>query len=191
MAPGTTSDIRTGMVIRYNGELYQIVEWQHVSPGKGRAFVRVKLKGLTSEKIFEERLRSGEAINIARIERRPMQFLYRDGDSFVFMDNDTFEQLPVAANLVGDGARFLKDNETVSLVFDDETETLLGVELPIFVTLEVVETAMAVRGDTATDVSKPATLETGTVINVPGFITEGDLLKIDTRTGAYIERAKE
>lgn len=191
MAPGTTSDIRTGMVIRYNNELYQIVEWQHVSPGKGRAFVRVKLKGLTSEKIFEERLRSGEAINIARIERRPMQFLYRDGNNFVFMDNNTFEQLPVAASLVGDGARFLKDNETVSLVFDDETETLLGVELPIFVTLEVVETALAVRGDTATDVSKPATLETGTVINVPGFITEGDLLKIDTRTGAYIERAKE
>lgn len=192
MAPGTTSDIRTGIVLRYNNDLYQVVDWQHVSPGKGRAFVRVKFKGVTNGKVFEERLRSGEAIEIVRIVKRPMQFLYREGNNLIFMDNETFEQIPVAEDRVGDTARFLKDNENVEFVYDDETETLLGVDLPTFVELAVTETATAVRGDTATDVNKPATLETGAVISVPGFINEGDVLRIDTRTGEYIERvAKE
>lgn len=192
MAPGTTTDIRNGIVLRYNNDLYQVVEWQHVSPGKGRAFVRVKFKGVTNGKVFEEKLRSGESIDIVRVVSRPMQYLYQDGASFIFMDNETFEQVPVATSLIGDNARFLKDNETVDFISDDETDTLLNVELPTFVTLAVTETATAVRGDTATDVSKPATLETGAVINVPSFINEGDRLKIDTRTGTYIERvAKE
>ncbi len=191
MASGTTSDLRNGMVIRYNGELYQVVEFQHVSPGNWRAFVRMKLKGLTTGKVIEDRVRAGSDIEIVRIEHRPMQFLYADGDSFVFMDNETFEQLSVTADMVGDNARFLKDNETANLVFDDDTNTLLGVELPTFVVLTVVETTTAVRGDTATDISKPATLETGAVINVPGFVNEGDLIKIDTRTGAYMERVRE
>lgn len=191
MASGTTSDLRNGMVIRYNGELYQVVEFQHVSPGNWRAFVRMKLKGLTTGKVIEDRVRAGSDIEIVRIEHRPMQFLYSDGDSFVFMDNQTFEQLSVPASLVGDNARFLKDNEIANLVFDDDTNTLLGVELPTFVVLEVVETTTAVRGDTATDISKPATLETGAVINVPGFVNEGDLIKIDTRTGEYMERVRE
>lgn len=191
MASGTTSDLRNGMVIRYNGELYQVVEFQHVSPGNWRAFVRMKLKGLTTGKVIEDRVRAGSDIEIVRIEHRPMQFLYPDGDSFVFMDNETFEQLSVTADMVGDNARFLKDNETAHLVFDDDTNTLLGVELPTFVVMTVVETTTAVRGDTATDISKPATLETGAVINVPGFVNEGDLIKIDTRTGEYIERVRE
>ncbi len=191
MASGTTSDLRNGMVIRYNGELYQVVEFQHVSPGNWRAFVRMKLKGLTTGKVIEDRVRAGSDIEIVRIEHRPMQFLYADGDSFVFMDNETFEQLSVTADMVGDNARFLKDNETANLVFDDDTNTLLGVELPTFVVLTVVETTTAVRGDTATDISKPATLETGAIINVPGFVNEGDLIKIDTRTGAYMERVRE
>lgn len=191
MAPGTTSDIRTGIVLRYNGDLYQVVDWQHVSPGKGRAFVRIKFKGITNGKVFEERLRSGEAIDIVRIVNRPMEFLYREGDTLIFMDHESFEQIPVPAARVGDNARFLKDNETVAFVYDDDTETLLGVELPTFVNLTVTETATAVRGDTATDVSKPATLETGAVINVPAFINEGDVLKIDTRSGEYIERVRE
>jgi elongation factor P len=126
-----------------------------------------------------------------RIESRPMQFLYRDGDTLVFMDNETFEQLPIPTDMVGDKAQFLKDNETVQFIYDDETETLLNVEMPTFVTLTVVETVTAVRGDTATDVSKPATLETGAVISVPGFINEGDVLKIDTRTGEYMERSRD
>jgi elongation factor P len=117
-----------------------------------------------------------------------MQYLYREGDDFIFMDNNTYDQIPVAAAMVGDAARFLKENETADLVYDSEKETLLGVELPIFVILEVAETAVAVRGDTATNVTKPATLETGAVIQVPGFVNAGDRLKIDTRTGEYIER---
>lgn len=188
MAAGTTSDLRNGMVIRYNDELYQVVEFQHVAPGNWRAFVRVKLKNLQSGKVIEDRLRAGADINIVRIDRRPMQFLYRDGDDFVFMDSETYDQMPVAAAMVGEGARFLKENEPADLVFDSEKEQLLGVELPIFVTLAVAETTTAVRGDTATSVNKQATLETGAVIMVPGFINEGDVLKIDTRSGEYIER---
>lgn len=191
MAAGTTSDLRNGMVIRYNNELYQVVEFQHVAPGNWRAFVRMKLKSLQSGKVIEDRVRAGADIEIVRIERRPMQYLYRDGDAFVFMDNETYDQLPVNSDVLGDQAQFMKENETVELVFDDEREDLLGVELPIFVELVVTETMTAVRGDTATSVNKPATLETGAVISVPGFINEGDVLKIDTRTGAYIERVTQ
>ncbi len=188
MAAGTTSDLRNGVVIRYNGELFQVVEFQHVAPGNWRAFVRVKIKNMQTGKVVEDRLRAGESIDIVRIDRRPMQFLYRDGNDFVFMDTETYDQMPVNGDMVGDAARFLKENETADLVFDSEKEQLIGVELPIFVTLAVTETTTAVRGDTATNVTKPATLETGAVINVPGFINEGDVLKIDTRTGEYIER---
>jgi elongation factor P len=188
MAAGTTTDLRNGMVIRYNNDLYQVVEFQHVAPGNWRAFVRVKLKSLSTGKVFEDRMRAGADIEIVRIERRSMQFLYREGDDFIFMDGNTFDQIPVRAAVIGDGARFLKENESADLVYDSEQEVLLGVELPIFVSLEVTETTVAVRGDTATNVTKAATLETGAVIQVPGFVNEGDTLKIDTRTGTYIER---
>lgn len=188
MAAGTTSDLRNGMVIRYNNDLYQVVEFQHVAPGNWRAFVRVKLKNLKSEKVFEDRMRAGGDIDIVRIERRSMQFLYREGNDFIFMDPNTFDQIQVSEAMVGDGARFLKENENAELIYDSDKEVLLSVELPIFVVLEVTETTIAVRGDTATNVTKAATLETGAVIQVPGFVNEGDNLKIDTRTGAYIER---
>jgi elongation factor P len=188
MAAGTTSDLRNGIVIRYNNDLYQVIEFQHVAPGNWRAFVRMKLKSLTTGKVIEDRVRAGAEIDIVRIERRPMQYLYREGDSFIFMDNDTFDQIPVSAELVGDAVRFMKENETVDLVYDAEKDVIIGVELPIFVNLKVVETTVAVRGDTATNVTKPATLETGAVIEVPAFINEGDVLKIDTRTGEYITR---
>jgi elongation factor P len=188
MAAGTTSDLRNGIVIRYNNDLYQVVEFQHVAPGNWRAFVRVKLKNLNNGKVFEDRMRAGADIDIVRIERRTMQFLYREGNDFIFMDPNTFDQIQVAEAKVGDGARFLKENDNADLVYDSEKEQLLGVELPIFVSLEVTETTIAVRGDTATNVTKPATLETGAVIQVPGFVNEGDVLKIDTRTGEYIER---
>jgi len=188
MAAGTTSDLRNGMVIRYNNDLYQVVEFQHVAPGNWRAFVRVKLKNLNNGKVFEDRMRAGADIDIVRIERRTMQFLYREGDDFIFMDNSTYDQIPVSLAAVGEGARFLKENENADLVYDSERETLLGVELPIFVQLAVSETTIAVRGDTATNVTKAATLETGAVIQVPGFVNEGDVLKIDTRSGEYIER---
>lgn len=188
MAAGTTSDLRNGMVLRWNNDLYQVVEFQHVAPGNWRAFVRIRLKNLKSGKVFEDRVRAGADIDIVRIERRTMQFLYREGTDFVFMDNNTYDQISVAEDLVGDGARFLKENESADLVYDADREVLLGVELPIFVVLTVTETTIAVRGDTATNVTKPATLETGAVIQVPGFVNEGDVLKIDTRTGEYIER---
>lgn len=188
MAAGTTSDLRNGMVIRYNNDLYQVVEFQHVAPGNWRAFVRVKLKNLKTEKVFEDRFRAGADIDIVRIERRPMQFLYREGNDFVFMDPNTFDQIQVPEAMVGEHAGFLKENETADLVYDSEKETLLSVELPIFVVLEVADTQVAVRGDTATNVTKPATLETGAVIQVPGFVNVGDRLKIDTRTRTYIER---
>lgn len=184
----TTTDLRNGVVLRHNGELFQVVEWQHVKPGKGGAFVRLRLKNLVTGGVIDERLRAGEDITIVRIERRPMQYLYRDGDSFIFMDNETYEQLPVHESKLGDNARFLKENEAADLVFSGDDDQLLSVDLPTFVVLEVIETATAVRGDTATDVTKPATLETGAVINVPAFVSQGDRIKIDTRTGGYMGR---
>jgi elongation factor P len=184
----TTTDLRNGAVLRYNGGLWQVVEWQHVKPGKGGAFVRIKLKNLITGSVIDDRLRAGEAITIVRIERRSMQYLYREGDSLIFMDNETFEQIPVQESMIGDNVRFLKENETVELVFSGDDDQLIGVELPTFVTLTVTETATAVRGDTATDVTKPATLETGAEISVPSFIDEGTVVKIDTRTGEYIGR---
>jgi elongation factor P len=184
----TTTDLRNGAVLRHNGALMQVVEWQHVKPGKGGAFVRLKLKNIITGAVIDERLRAGESINIVRIERRSMQYLYREGDSFIFMDNETFEQIPVNADMLGDNARFLKENETADLIFSGDDDQLISVELPTFVTLAVVETATAVRGDTATDVTKPAILETGAEISVPSFISEGDVLKIDTRTGEYMGR---
>ncbi|MEI6180806.1 MAG: elongation factor P [Chloroflexales bacterium] len=188
MAAGTTTDLRNGMVIRYNNDLYQVIEFQHVAPGNWRAFVRVKLKSLKSEKVFEDRMRAGADIDIVRIERRSMQFLYHEGDDFIFMDPTTFDQIQVPGAMVGDASGFLKENENADLVYDSEKEVLLSVDLPIFVVLEVTATNVAIRGDTATNVTKPATLETGAVIQVPGFVNEGDHLKIDTRTGSYIER---
>jgi elongation factor P len=184
----TTADLRNGAVLRYNNGLWQVVEWQHVKPGKGGAFVRLRLKNLHTGAVLDDRMRSGETINIVRIEKRQMQYLYNDGDHFIFMDNETFEQIPVSAEMLGDQAKFLKENETVDLIFSGDDDQLINIELPIFVVLKVTETALAVRGDTATDVTKPATLETGAEINVPSFIEEGDLLKIDTRTGAYMGR---
>jgi elongation factor P len=166
----------------------QVVDWQHVKPGKGGAFVRLKLKNLLTGGVIDERLRAGESINVVRIERRPMQYLYREGESLIFMDNETFEQLPVHESMLGDKIGFLKENDTAELVFSGDDDKLISVDLPTFVVLKVVETATAVRGDTATDVTKPATLETGAVISVPSFISEGTLLKIDTRTGEYMGR---
>ena len=184
----TTNDLTNGMSLNLSEGLYQVVEFQHVAPGNWRAFVRVKLKNLRSEKVFEDRFRAGADIDMVRIERRVMQFLYREGDDFVFMDPDTFDQIQVAEAMLGDNAGFLKENENAELVYDSEKEVLLSVELPMFVVLEVAETTVAVRGDTATNVTKSATLETGGVIQVPGFVNEGDRLKIDTRTRTYIER---
>jgi elongation factor P len=183
-----TSDFRPGIVIRHNNDLWIVVEFQHVKPGKGQAFVRTKLKNLKSGKVVENRFRAGESIVVARIQRKQYQFLYKDSSGFVFMDNGTYEQIPVAEEVVGGGARFIKEGETVDILFDGSDIT--GMELPITVELAVVETVPGVKGDTASAGTKPAKVETGATVNVPLFINEGDLLKIDTRTGEYLERVK-
>lgn len=185
----TTSDLRTGIIIRYNGQLHQVVEFQHVAPGNWRAFVRLRLRNMANGKVIEDRVRAGSDIDIVRVDKRAMQYLYREGDIFHFMDSETFEQIEVAAVAIGDPARFLKENEMVDILFYDENQ-ILGVEVPLFVTLEVTEASTAVRGDTATSVQKQVTLETGAVIQAPAFVNIGDVLKVDTRTGAYIERLK-
>ncbi len=184
----STSDFRPGLVIKFNNDLWTVVEFQHVNPGNWRAFVRTKLKNLKTGKVLENRFRAGESIEIVRIDRKEFQFLYRDGSGYVFMDKDTYEQLSVPEEVIGTGARFLKDGESVDILFNGTDIT--GVELPVTVELKVVETVPGVRGDSANPGTKPAQVETGATVNVPLFINEGDLLRIDTRTGGYIERVK-
>ncbi len=184
----TTSDFRPGMVIRWNNELWSIVEFQHVNPGNWRAFVRTKLKNMKTGRVLENRFRAGESVDEVRVERRQFQYLYRDGADYVFMDNETFEQINVSPDLIGEEKKFLKENTTIDILFDDTQ--IVAIELPIFVTLEVTHTEPGVKGDTATGGTKPATLETGTVVQVPFFVNEGDVLIIDTRTGSYVQRAQ-
>ncbi len=184
----STSDFRPGLVIKYNNELWQIIEFQHVNPGNWRAFVRTKLKNLASGKVIENRFRAGEAIDIIRIERKEFQFLYHDGTGYVFMEKETYEQIPVSEEAIGEGAHFLKEGESVDILFNGSEIT--GVEMPITVELKVVETVPGVKGDSANPGTKPAKVETGASVNVPLFINEGDSVKIDTRTGGYIERVK-
>jgi len=184
----TTSDFRTGMTIRYNGELWSIVEFQHVNPGNWRAFVRTKLKNLSTGRVIENRFRAGETIDVVRIDRRTFQYLYRDGLDYVFMDTETYDQIHISDKMMGERAAFLREGEHVDILFNG-TEAI-AVELPIFVELKVIHTEPGIKGDTVSNVTKPATVETGAVINVPLFVDEGDVLKIDTRTGEYVERAK-
>lgn len=184
----STSDFRPGLTIRMDGELWTIVEFQHVNPGNWRAFVRAKLKSLKSGKVIETRFRAGESVETVRIDSKDYQYLYQDGNGYVFMDNETYEQITIDGKLVGDGMKFLKETETVEITFNG-TE-IISVTIPITVELKVVETVPGVRGDTATGAQKPAKVETGATVNVPLFINEGDKLKIDTRTGQYIERVK-
>jgi elongation factor P len=185
----TTSDLRTNIIIRYNGVLHRVVEFHHHAPGNWRAMVMLKLKNMQTNKVIEDRVRAGSDIEIVRVEKRPMQYLYRDGDSYHFMDNETFEQIEIPGDTIGQPAQFMKESEMADVLFFDD-EQILGVEVPLFVTLKVTEAATAVRGDTATNITKPVTLETGAVVQAPAFVNEGDVLKIDTRTGEYIERMK-
>lgn len=184
-----TSDFRNGLIIRFKEGLYTIVEFQHVKPGKGGAFVRTMLKNLKTGKVLDNTFRSGESVDVVRVERRKYQYLYREGESLVLMDNETYEQIYVAEDYFGGGQRFLKEGFEVELLVD-ETDQIISVDIPIFVQLEVTSTEPGFRGDTATNVLKPATLETGAVINVPLFVNEGDVLKVDTRTSEYVERVK-
>lgn len=186
----TTSDLRRGQLIRYNGSLYRVVEYEHISPGNWRAFVRLRLKNFENGKVIEDRVRAGSDIEIVNVETRQAQFLYNDGTSYHFMDNLNYDQIELAVDVVAEQMRFVRENENVDLLVL-ESGTVLDVEPPTFAVLRVVEAGVAVRGDTATNVLKKATLETGAIVDVPGFVKEGDLLRIDTRTGEYVERAKE
>jgi elongation factor P len=185
-----TSDFRNGLIIRFKNDLYAIVEFQHVKPGKGGAFVRTTLKNLRTGRVLDNTFRSGESVEVVRVERRKYQYLYKEAGGYVVMDNETYEQITVPEELFGDGKRFLKEGDEIELLVDDD-ENIVNVELPIFVNLEVVETEPGFKGDTATNVMKPAKLETGATIQVPLFINEGDVLKVDTRSGEYVERVKK
>ncbi|MBM2815100.1 MAG: efp [Ignavibacteria bacterium] len=186
---GTTADLRPGAVIKFNGELCTVLESEHRTPGNLRAFYQVKMRNMASGRLYENRFRSGESIDFIRVEKRNYQFLYRDGNTLFFMDPNTYEQIPVDGELFGDTIQFLRENDDVQLAFNDTT--LLAAELPPHVNLRITHTEPGVRGDTATNVLKPATLETGAIVQVPLFINEGDLIRVDTRNSAYVERVKE
>lgn len=183
-----TGDISIGMVIRYNGELCQIIEWQHRTPGNLRAFYQGKMRNLKSGKLVENRFRSGEEMEIVRVEYKMMQFIYPEGDFIVAMDNETYEQVYVPGILLGEGVKFLKEGMDVKVTFEGDNPILA--EPPTFVELEITYTEPGVKGDTATNTLKPATVETGATVNIPLFCNVGEKIKIDTRTGAYVERVK-
>ena len=186
----TTSDFRNGLYIEFNNDLYTIVEFQHVKPGKGGAFVRTKLKSLTTGKVIDNTFNAGVKITTARIERKPYQFLYKDATGYYLMDNTTFEQLTVEEGLI-DAPQLLKEGQELEVLFHQETGKVLSCELPAFVELKVTYTEPGLKGDTATRALKPATLETGLQVQVPLFIDNDALLKIDTRTSTYVERVKK
>ena len=183
-----TSDFRNGLIIKYKNDLYTITEFQHVKPGKGGAFVRTTLKNLRSGKVLDNTFRSGESVETVRVERRKYQYLFREGEFLVCMDNDTYEQINIPMEYFGDGVGYLKEGEEVDILFNGEE--IINVEIPIFVNLKVVETEPGFRGDTATGANKPAKVETGATVTVPLFVNVDDLLKVDTRTGEYVERVK-
>jgi len=180
------SSTRSGMVLDIDNELYSVVEVQHIKPGKGGAFSRLKLKNLKTGRVVEKSFRAEEKLTDVRIERKPMQYLYYSENQYFFMDTETFEQIAVDAEIVKDVVLYLKEGDNVDILFREHVP--VSIELPFFVELKVTQTDPGVRGDTASGGTKPATLETGAVVQVPLFIEEGDVLKIDTRTGEYIER---
>ena len=183
----TAGDFRNGVTFEEDGKVLQVVEFQHVKPGKGAAFVRVKMKNVITGAVTETSYNPTAKFPQAVIERREMTYSYNDGDLYYFMDNETFEQVPVNASDLSDNFKFVKENEICKIL--SYKGKVFGIEPPTFVTLEVTKTEPGVRGNTATNTLKPATLETGAEIRVPLFINEGDVIRIDTRTGEYMERA--
>lgn len=184
----TTADFRNGLALEMDGEIYVITEFQHVKPGKGGAFVRTKLKNVRRKKVIERTFNAGEKVEIARLETREMQFLYPTGDEFIFMDMESYEQIHIARDVVGDCCLFIKENMVCEILTESESGDILEIQLPNFVDLEVIETDPGLRGDTASGGSKPAKLETGAVVQVPLFLGVGEHIRVDTRTRKYIER---
>jgi len=189
MAKISTSDFRNGLNIQLDGEIYTIVEFQHVKPGKGPAFVRTKLKGVENDKNIDKTFRSGENVESIRVEHQPYQFLYADGDMFFFMHQETYEQIPLERSRV-ENEKFVTDGMICTLVIDVDNDNVLYAVPPDQIDAEVVDTDPGVKGDTAQGGSKPATITGGAVVQVPLFISKGEKIRVDTRTGDYLERAK-
>ena len=179
-------DFKNGITIELEGNIYQIIEFQHVKPGKGAAFVRTKLKNIKSGGVVEKTFRPTEKCPQARIDRKDMQYLYADGDLFYFMDVETYDQIPLSKEDIGDALKFVKENEMCKIC--SYNGKVFSVEPPLFVELEITDTEPGFKGDTATGATKPATVETGAVVYVPLFVNQGDKIKIDTRTGEYLSR---
>lgn len=182
-------DIKNGTCIRMDGRLYFVVEFLHVKPGKGNTFMRTKLKDVVDGRVLERRFNIGEKLEDVRVERRPYQYLYADGNDDIFMNNETFEQVPINKELVT-GAAFMKEGDVVEVVSDASTETVLYAEMPMKTVLKITYTEPGIKGDTATNTLKPATVETGAEVRVPLFVNEGDSIEVDTRDGSYVGRVK-
>ena len=183
----SASEFRTGVTVEYEGDVYTILEIQHGQPGKGAAFVRTKIKNIKTGSVVEKTFRPTEKMSKAFVDRKDMQYLYSDGELFHFMDNETFEQISINASDVGDTLKFVKENEMVKILsYNGE---IFGIEPPLFVELEITDTEPGFKGNTATGATKPAIVETGASVNVPLFVNQGDVIKIDTRTGEYLSRA--
>lgn len=182
----STADFKNGMCIEYNNKLYTIIEFQHVKPGKGGAFVRTKLRDLRSARVLDYTFNAGTKFDAVRLESKKLQYLYNDGADYNFMDNDTFEQMPIPIETVGDAAHWLKENDEATLLYAGDE--LISIEPQMFVDLEVAETDPGFKGDTVQGGTKPATLETGVTVQVPMFVEPGDIVQIDTRDGRFIKR---
>jgi elongation factor P len=183
----STQDFRNGLKILWEGEPYIIVEFQHVKPGKGNAFTRTKIKNLLTGRVLEPTLKSGEKVGEPDVEEKQMQYLFKDGEHYTFMDSQTYEQVLIDADAMGDTTQWLQENLPCAVLFWNGRP--IGVTPPTFVTMRITKCEPGVRGDTATNVTKPATVESGAIVNVPLFVNEGELIRIDTRTGTYVERA--
>lgn len=183
-------DIKNGTCIRMDGKLYFCIEFLHVKPGKGNTFMRTKLKDVVNGYVLERRFNIGEKLEDVRVERRPYQYLYKEGEDYIFMNNETFDQAPIAKDLIT-GVNFLKEGMEVEVVSDASTDTVLYAELPVKVVLQITYTEPGLKGDTATNATKPATLETGAEVRVPLFISEGEFIEVDTRDGSYVNRVKK
>ena len=185
-----SQDIKKGTCIRMDGKLYFCIDFLHVKPGKGNTIMRTTLKDVVSGRVLEKRFNIGEALEDVRVERRPYQFLYKEGEDYIFMNQETFDQIPIAKELVT-GVDFMKESNVVEVVSDADTETVLYAEMPVKTVLRITHSEPGIKGDTATNATKPATLETGVEVRVPLFINEGDLIQVDTRDGSYLQRMKE
>jgi len=184
----TTQDVSVGNFLRYNGELVLVIEWQHRTPGNLRAFYQGKMRRVKDGKLAENRFRSGESVEIVRVETKELAYLYEEGDAFICMDNETYDQVPIAKFMFGEGAKFMKEGNIVMVAFEGETP--VSAEAPSHAVVEITYCEPGMKGDTATNTLKPATTETGATVMVPLFVNTGEKIKVDTRTGTYVERVK-